>query len=63
MIATIERGEPSPTQPSIVFVHGAMHGAWACDEHFLSWFADRGRHVVALDLRGHGNSPSDRSVL
>lgn len=63
MIATIERGTPAPDRPSVVFVHGAMHGAWAWDEHFLPWFADRDRHVVALDLRGHGDSPSDGSVL
>ncbi|GGB45792.1 alpha/beta hydrolase [Flexivirga endophytica] len=63
MIASIERGDPSPTSPSIVFVHGAMHGAWSWDEHFLGYFADRGRHVIALDLRGHGDSPIDRSVL
>ncbi|MBB2894367.1 alpha/beta hydrolase [Flexivirga oryzae] len=63
MIATIERGTRSPGRPSILFVHGAMHGAWAWDEHFLPWFADRGWHAVALDLRGHGASPADRSVL
>lgn len=63
MIATIERGTATHGQPSIVFVHGAMHGAWTWDEHFLPWFAQRGWHVIALDLRGHGDSPSDRSVL
>jgi hypothetical protein len=63
MIATIERGEATPGRPSLVFVHGAMHGAWAWDEHFLPYFASRGWRVVALDLRGHGNSPSQRSVL
>lgn len=63
MIATIERGTPTAGRPTIVFVHGAMHGAWAWDEHFLPWFAARGWHVVALDLRGHGASPSDKSVL
>lgn len=63
MIATVERGRATSGRPSIVFVHGAMHGAWAWDEHFLPWFADRGEHVIALDLRGHGASPSDRSVL
>ncbi|MDF0530389.1 alpha/beta hydrolase [Tsukamurella sp. 8F] len=62
MIATIERGEPSPDLPPLLFVHGAMHGAWAWDEHILPYFAERGWHTVALDLRGHGGSPSDKPV-
>jgi pimeloyl-ACP methyl ester carboxylesterase len=39
----------------IVLVHG-----WCCDRSFLSpqiqYLASRGRHVVGLDLRGHGQS-------
>lgn len=62
MIATIERGTPTPQRPSIVFVHGAMHGAWSWDEHFLPYFAAHGWHAVALDLRGHGDSPISGSV-
>lgn len=62
MIAITERGTPTPERPSIVFVHGAMHGAWAWDEHFLPFFAARGWHAVALDLRGHGDSPIAGSV-
>lgn len=62
MIATIEHGEATSDRPTLLFVHGAMHGAWAWDEHFLPYFAGRGWHAVALDLRGHGGSPSERSV-
>ncbi len=46
---------------SLLFVHGAWHGAW-CWGHFQSWFADRGWESHALDLRGHGASPNDRSL-
>jgi len=63
MTATIEQGTASADRPSILFVHGAMHGAWAWNEHFLPWFAEHGWHAVALDLRGHGASPMDGSVL
>jgi pimeloyl-ACP methyl ester carboxylesterase len=45
----------------VLFVHGAWHGAW-CWERFLPWFAERGWEAHALDLRGHGQSPSDRSL-
>lgn len=40
----------------ILFVHGAWHGAWCWQEHFLPYFADHGFHVHALSLRGHGAS-------
>lgn len=40
----------------ILFVHGAWHGAWCWEEHFLPYFAGRGYIVHALSLRGHGNS-------
>ena len=46
---------------SLLFVHGAWHGAW-CWEHFQGWFAERGWESHAIDLRGHGDSPNDRSL-
>jgi pimeloyl-ACP methyl ester carboxylesterase len=49
-------GHPTP----LLFVHGAWHGAWCWEEHFLDFFADRGHRVAALDLRGHGASPVRR---
>lgn len=48
-------GTPHPTP--LLFVHGAWHGAWCWDEHFLGFLAERGHRVAALDLRGHGSSP------
>ncbi len=49
-------------KPPIVFVHGAWHGAWCWDAHFLDHFADQGFDCHALDLRGHGNSPATKSM-
>ena len=49
-------GDPHPTP--LLFVHGAWHGAWCWEEHFLDHFAGLGFEVAALDLRGHGSSPA-----
>ncbi len=46
----------------LLFVHGAWHGAWCWDEHFLPYFADHGYPSHALDLRGHGKSDKPRSL-
>jgi pimeloyl-ACP methyl ester carboxylesterase len=40
----------------VVFVHGAWHGAWCWDAHFLPYFARHGHPAYAFDLRGHGGS-------
>ena len=40
----------------LLFVHGAWHGAWCWEEHFLPYFAQQGYSVTALSLRGHGGS-------
>jgi pimeloyl-ACP methyl ester carboxylesterase len=40
---------------SLVFVHGAWHGAW-CWEAFQSYFAEQGYVSYAVNLRGHGGS-------
>ncbi|GAA0619623.1 MULTISPECIES: alpha/beta hydrolase [Thalassospira] len=48
-------GKPKSKHP-LVFVHGAYTGAWCWNEHFLTWFADRGFETVAFSLRGHGGS-------
>ena len=50
----------SPAKPRcrtpILFVHGAWHGAWCWDEHFLPYFAEQGFTVHALSFRNHGRS-------
>ena len=43
-------------RPPLLFVHGAGHGAWCWDEHFLDYFAGHGFDSYALSLRGHGAS-------
>ena len=45
----------------LLFVHGAWHGAW-CWEDFQRWFAQLGWETHAVDLRGHGDAPIDRSL-
>ena len=43
MIEVIDRGQVGGKHPApLLFVHGAWHAAWCWDEHFLSYFADRG---------------------
>jgi len=54
------RGEPD--KAPLLFVHGAWHGAWCWDEHFLDFFAARGYRSLAVSLRGHGNSPAPRPM-
>lgn len=61
MLEVIERGRGNPGAP-LLFIHGAWHGAWCWDEHFLDFFANEGFHAVALSLRGHGNSPTDKRL-
>lgn len=42
--------------PPLLFVHGAWHGAWCWDVHFLDYFVQQGFNVHAVSLRGHGGS-------
>jgi pimeloyl-ACP methyl ester carboxylesterase len=40
----------------LLFIHGALHGDWCWDVHFLDYFAEHGFASYAVNLRGHGNS-------
>jgi len=63
MLEVIDTGPGSdPAKPPLLFVHGAWHGAWCWDRHFLGFFADKGYRSVAMSLRGHGNSPAPRPL-
>jgi pimeloyl-ACP methyl ester carboxylesterase len=63
MLEVIDKGCVSGSHPvPLLFVHGAWHAAWCWDEHFLSFFADKGYRALALSFRGHGNSPTDKPL-
>jgi pimeloyl-ACP methyl ester carboxylesterase len=63
MLEVIDKGCVSESHPvPLLFVHGAWHAAWCWDEHFLSFFADKGYRALALSFRGHGNSPTDKPL-
>lgn len=47
---------PDPARPPLLFVHGAWHGAWCWQEHWLPAAAARGWRAHAVSLRGHGGS-------
>ena len=54
MIEVIDKGCVSEFRPvPFHFVHAAWHAAWCWDEHFLSFFADKGYRALAVSLRGH----------
>jgi pimeloyl-ACP methyl ester carboxylesterase len=58
VLEVIHKGSATESHPvPLLFVHGAWHGAWCWDEHFLDFFADRGYACYAPSLRGHGASP------
>jgi len=61
MLEVIDKGAGNPGPP-LLFIHAAWHGAWCWDEHFLDFFADNGFRAVALSLRGHGNSTTDKRL-
>ena len=53
----ISREPETLTRPApVLFVHGAWHGAWCWEEHFMPFFAAHGYSAHALSLRGHGGS-------
>jgi len=54
IIKQIPESTSHPTP--LLFIHGAWHGAWCWDEHFLSYFAKHGYRSYAVSLRGHGAS-------
>jgi len=63
VLEVIDKGSVTESHPApLLFVHGAWHGAWCWDEHFLDCFANKGYRAVALSLRGHGQSPAPKPM-
>ena len=63
MLEVIDKGCVSESHPvPLLFVHGAWHAAWCWDEHFLSFFADKGYRALAVSFRGHGSSPTSKPL-
>jgi pimeloyl-ACP methyl ester carboxylesterase len=62
-LEVIDKGACTESHPApLLFVHGAWHGAWCWDEHFLNFFAERGYRAMALSLRCHGTSSSPKAL-
>src|SRR6202012_541180 len=60
MLEVIDKGAGSQAHPvPLLFVHGGWHSA-SCWANFLDFFAGAGYRAVALSLRGHGNSPTNK---
>jgi pimeloyl-ACP methyl ester carboxylesterase len=63
MLDVIDTGPCNDSHKApVLFVHGAWHGAWCWEEHFLEFFAKKGHRSLALSLRGHGKTPAPRSM-
>jgi len=62
MLEVIDKGSSDSNAAPLLFIHGAWHGAWCWDDHFLDFFADRGFRALALSLRGHGKSSTDKRL-
>jgi pimeloyl-ACP methyl ester carboxylesterase len=63
MLEVIEKGPCRESdKPPVLFVHGAWHGAWCWDEHFLDFFAEKGYRSLAVSLRGHGKSTAPKHI-
>lgn len=63
MLEVLEEGRDSARYKTpLLFVHGSWHGAWCWAENFLPWFTERGYHAVALSLRGHSGSSSEKPL-
>lgn len=50
-------------RPPLLFVHGAGHGAWCVDRHWLPAAAEQGWPAHAVSLRGHGASAGRERLL
>jgi len=49
-------------RPALVFVHGAWHGAWGWQEHFIPFFTKNGYECYAFDLPNHGANKHQKNI-
>lgn len=54
-LEVIEAKAAGSSKGTILFVHGALHGAW-CWTHFMEYFPKQGYDCYAMSFRGHGTS-------
>ena len=64
MLEVIDKGSATDAHPvPLLFVHGALgSAAYAWDDPFLDFFADKGYRAIAPSLRGHGGSPVSKPL-
>ncbi|MBZ9609904.1 alpha/beta hydrolase [Clostridium estertheticum] len=48
--------DTNPETTSVLFIHGAYHGAWCWEENFIEYFYNKGFSTYAVSFRGHGKS-------
>jgi pimeloyl-ACP methyl ester carboxylesterase len=60
-IVTLDPPNLADPRP-LLFVHGALHGAWCWEDNFMPYFRDHGYSTTALSLRGHAGSPAVKSL-
>ncbi|GEM_PF-432465 len=53
---------PKKNQPTLVFVHGAWHGAWCWQEHFIPFFTKNGYECYTFDLPNHGANKDQKGI-
>lgn len=63
MLEVLDKGSVTAAHPvPLLFIHGAAHGAWCWDEHFLDFFSANGYRALAINLRDDGDIPMSKSV-
>jgi hypothetical protein len=56
-------GARSASSPrSFLFVHGAWHGPWCWQDHWLRYFQDAGHHADAIALGSHDRPGSRQRI-
>ena len=63
MPEVVDKGSVTDAHPvPLLFIHGAAHGAWCWDEHFLDFFAASGFRALAINLHDDSEIPMLKSV-